>query len=343
MKTVLALLAAAVLVATPALGAKKSGKLVRGMESGAFVDEYFGIRFTADGLSAAVRGDDRPEVLFVGQTAAGLGVEISVGERAQDTADIDWLARAKVSWDRKMPFRTETAEGKIPRAWTIFVNPDSRSGRRQDGFAFYPSGRLVFTVHLWIPSKSDTSREAIRKALDGLEVKPAPDAFLAAHMVAAGGDADPSSAQSLAMASSLYQRAGRLQSPELAYLSASAANRSVDDSVPASEDWQISYLLGHAQLKTGRNEEAVATWKRCIELSESLDDPDGPNAISHYNLASAYSLLGRTKEAFRELDAALVLEKRTGKSDLRETAIEDSDLANLRADPRWKKRFGAAW
>jgi len=343
MKTVLALFAAAVLVATPAIAAKKSAKLVRGVESDAFVDEYFGIRFAAEGLSEVERSGDQREVLFLGRTQSGLGVEISVEESAQDTADIDWLARAKARWDRKLPFRTETAEGKVPRAWTIFVNPDSRSGRRQDGFSFYPSGRLVFTVHAWVPEKTDTSQAVIRKALDGLEVTPAPDAFLATHLIAAESDGDPRSPQSLARASSLYQRPGPKQDLELAYLSALAANRAVDDSIPATEDWQISYLLGHAQLKTGRNEEAVVTWKRGIELAKSFDEPAGPGAISHYNLACAYSLLGRNKEAFRELDTALALEKRGGKSELRENAIEDPDLVNLRADVRWKKRFGAAW
>jgi hypothetical protein len=336
MKTAFTLLVTVSLTAASAFAAP----LERGFESGTFTDEYFGVRYTLDGLEAVEVEAPSVVRLFRGRTSGGLEVELSVSERSQGADHVDWLAQARTTWDRVVPKRVEVEEGRSPHAWTVFVDPDSKSGSRQDGFAFYTQDRFAFTVHAWVPAKTDTSGAAIRGALAALEVEPAPDAFLLVHQLTLGGG-DPRSAKVLAKAASVYLRDGPRQDFELAYDAAGAAKRAGKKTLEPGELWQIDYLLGHAQLKTGRIDGAADTWKRCIELAESTNDPVSAGATSHYNLAATYALLGKARKAFKELDVALEMEGGAGRTRLREGALADEDFASLRSDARWKQRFGA--
>jgi tetratricopeptide (TPR) repeat protein len=97
--------------------------------------------------------------------------------------------------------------------------------------------------------------------------------------------------------------------------------------------------MGLAQLTLGQREEAIATWKECIELAGKTTQPVEFGANSNYNLACAYSLLGRLDEAFAALEAAFGMGESEEVAGLREHALQDPDLANLRQDARWPRLY----
>ncbi|MBI3843749.1 MAG: tetratricopeptide repeat protein [Planctomycetes bacterium] len=86
--------------------------------------------------------------------------------------------------------------------------------------------------------------------------------------------------------------------------------------------------LGHAQLMLGRNEDGVRSYERALEAGI----PPGPQTrgTAYYNLACGYAKLGKADSAFEKLGKAID----EGFGD-RRTLEDDSDLASLRADPRF--------
>jgi predicted Zn-dependent protease len=69
-----------------------------------------------------------------------------------------------------------------------------------------------------------------------------------------------------------------------------------------------------------------------LALDEDLVSREPENPIFHYNLACSLSLVGDAGRAFQALEEALNLGFRDYK-----LLLEDRDLENLRADPRWAK------
>ena len=88
--------------------------------------------------------------------------------------------------------------------------------------------------------------------------------------------------------------------------------------------------LGWAQLHLGRNEEAVRSYERAFELG--IPPGRSTRGVASYNLACAYARLGRLDRAFEALGRAVD----EGVND-RATIEGDSDLAPLRADPRFAR------
>lgn len=90
-------------------------------------------------------------------------------------------------------------------------------------------------------------------------------------------------------------------------------------------------LLGHLYTRRGEYQKGLEVDRRLTRLR-----PGDP--LAYYNLACSLSLTGSTDEAFKVLEQALAL----GYEDYGHL-MEDDDLANLRADPRFKafcQRFG---
>ena len=104
--------------------------------------------------------------------------------------------------------------------------------------------------------------------------------------------------------------------------------------------WELVQGIGLAQLALRRSEEAVGTWKEAIVISEATSEPADNEMRSRYNLACAYSLLGRLDEAFEALVQAYASGPPEAVAELKTDAKEDADLANLRRDPRWKDLYG---
>jgi tetratricopeptide (TPR) repeat protein len=86
--------------------------------------------------------------------------------------------------------------------------------------------------------------------------------------------------------------------------------------------------LALSQMMLGQNEAAIQSYERAFELGI----PPGPTTrgTAYYNLACANARLGRHDKAFEMLSHAVD----EGFSD-RATLESDTDLAPLRADPRF--------
>lgn len=90
-------------------------------------------------------------------------------------------------------------------------------------------------------------------------------------------------------------------------------------------------LLGHLYTRRGEYLKGLEVDRRLTRLR-----PEDP--MAYYNLACSLSLTGSADEAFKALERAFKL----GYDDFGHL-MEDEDLANLRADPRFKgfcQRFG---
>ena len=87
--------------------------------------------------------------------------------------------------------------------------------------------------------------------------------------------------------------------------------------------------LGWAQLHLGRNAEAARSYERAFELGI----PAGRNTrgVAWYNLACAYARLGQADRAIAALEQAFS----EGMNE-RDTYLQDSDLASLRSDSRFR-------
>ena len=76
----------------------------------------------------------------------------------------------------------------------------------------------------------------------------------------------------------------------------------------------------------------VGRYQDGLILDRSLVEREPDNPVFHYNLACSLSLVGQTDPAFLVLDQAIELGFRDFK-----LLLEDRDLKNLHADPRWKQ------
>lgn len=83
--------------------------------------------------------------------------------------------------------------------------------------------------------------------------------------------------------------------------------------------------LGHVLTRLGRYEEGLL-----VDRELERRDPEDSNVL--YNLACSLALTGRTEEAFRTLDRAIL----HGYDDAEHLA-EDADLSPLHADPRFEQ------
>jgi len=81
--------------------------------------------------------------------------------------------------------------------------------------------------------------------------------------------------------------------------------------------------LGYLYTQARRYRDALAVDQRLVALRPR-------DSLAFYNLACSYALLGKVNRGFETLKQAIAL----GYRDL-EHMYEDSDLENLRGDPRW--------
>lgn len=348
-KTAIILLVVVGLVGSALADEAAPKDLKRGFEEGKFVDEYFGIVYEADDLKEGFGfGLGGPNVLWSGKSADGVDIELICQEVPREMSGAQWLELAKRNWARDGKTRTEMEEGKEPQPWVLFTQESMAGFERQHGHAFYPRGLQCFMVHAQVREKSETSGEAIRKALSGLTVAPKSDSFLLAHLIAKQSQLDPTDPKVLvACALGIPQRVqGYLtlpegqENPELALRALMLAKEAAgEDTFDAAGQWQIASGIGLAQLKLGKLEEAVPTWKKAIELAAATEDAAGLAMNAWYNLACAYSLLGRFDEAFDALKKSFDVGGDEQVRQLKAHGIEDPDLENMRKDERWKELY----
>jgi tetratricopeptide (TPR) repeat protein len=91
------------------------------------------------------------------------------------------------------------------------------------------------------------------------------------------------------------------------------------------ESLSLTVELAELYTQVGRYQDGLILDRNLVER-----DPDNP--VFHYNLACSLSLVGQTDPAFLVLDQAIELGFRDFK-----LLLEDRDLKNLHADPRWKQ------
>lgn len=313
-----------------------------GIDGNGYRDDYFGIEYPSEGLSGELAITGNPHLLMRGRTADGVEIEILVNEIPGGAKKVDFIRVAKSQFDAQDPAPKVVAEGKKPQPWMITEFTGDDGTLTNTGIAYYDRGDMVFIVRAWVPGETMAANDRIEAAIGRLETERRKGVFLAAHVVTRGTDEDPRSAHNLAKAAALYSKQSPISSYALAIEAAEAANKAGRKTLEDNEKWQVNFVLGLAQLKLGKYEDAAFTWKRCVRIAESTPELSSELPGSHYNLAATYALLGRLDGAFRELETALELEEKAGATKLRDLARSDADLANLHADPRWRKRFGTS-
>jgi len=314
-------------------------ELKRGFADGKFVDEYFGIRYAAEGLKEGYGfGTGGNRTLWSGKLPGNVDVEILCQESAQSRSGAEWRAKVKEVFAKDGQTRTEVQEGDDPVPWISFVQESLAGFERHHGYAFYARGNQCFVVHVQVREKSETSGEAIRKAMGGLVVDPKSDSMLYVHLIAKGMQRPVTDPVVNLRAGGAYLQenneipAFAIRALELAQ--AHAADFSDD------ETWTLYQTLGLAQLKAGQQEASIDTWKKVIDLSAKTGDPKASLCNAQYNLACAYSLLGRLDEAFAALRASFEAGGEAQVAELKQHAKEDPDLEKMRQDPRWVDLVG---
>lgn len=324
----------------PAAGAdsgadKEPAPLKRGLIDGCYVDEYFGLRFSCEGLKKGF-GFGGPKTLFSGTCGDGTEIEIQVEEAPSPVVPANILPMVKKGWEQDGQRRSEIVEGSEPRPWALFVQESLAGFKRHHGYAYYARGTQVFIVHAQIREMTETSADTLKAHIQRLEVGAATESYLLAHLVAAQTGKDPRSVMVRLQAGVGYVNNEQFKNIKVGRALLEGALAEVKDGdLPADGMWQAVSALGMAQLLDEAREPAVTTWKRAIALAEKTSQAATLGANSWYNLACAYSLLGRLDEAFDALGKSLSMPEAENRSQLREHAQTDPDLEAMRKDPRW--------
>ena len=316
-------------------------KMKRGFEAGKFVDDYFGIRYEAEGLEKgfSIGG---PNVLFAGRLPEGVDVEVALQEAPKTLEAAKWFEMFKAGKAKDGKTRTDMEEGSDPQPWILFVQESLAGFKRHHGYAFYARGPQCFIVHAQVREKSDKSGDSIKAALKRLQVKAdAEPSYLYVHVVSKKSGKALDDPLVWAQAAEGYLQDGPMKNPARALeLSLKAKAKAAD--FPPDAKWQVTSRIGLAQLLTGKVKEAIPTWKEAIELAKSTSQPEGLGANSHYNMACAYSLDSQLDEAFAHLKKSFDMGLADQVAMLKKHAQGDPDLENMRKDERWKELFGGA-
>lgn len=312
-------------------------ELRRSFADGAFVDEYFGVAYTAKDLREGYGfGGGKAHVLFSGKAAGGVSVRVLVAEHAEVASAAAWRDRFVAAFDEDEKTQTQVETGDVPHPWVRYVEESVASFLRHHARAFFVRGHQVFLVHARVNEKTEDSAAALDAVLFGLTVEADAEAFVQADIVAQKGGTDPREPLPLLEAGVQYMRLD----PPLADFAVRVLERGLatapEGLLSPQGAWLVTTSLGHAQLHLQRNEDAVATWKRAIDLAGALGE-DAPDSQmnAHYNLACTYARLGRPDEAFAALQASYAIGPAEAVAGLREHAETDPDLEALRKDPRW--------
>lgn len=115
----------------------------------------------------------------------------------------------------------------------------------------------------------------------------------------------------------------------LATLIAFCASSLAQDSARDSTKYQAEFQKGIDALLAERHDDGIAAFKACLELR--TEDP-----TCAYNIACGYSLKSEIEPAFEWLGKAADWGFGNSESSLELAATKDTDLANLRSDPRFE-------
>jgi len=312
--------------------------LVRDIVDGKFVDEYFGIAFAAPDLKKAFAYGGGSQVTLFNGTAEGAEVQISVGETKETLTAEQLMEHLKGRWARDGQKRTDLETGTDPRPWAVFVQESLAGFKRHHGHAWYVRGNQVFEVHAQVREKSDTSGDLLKRLVHKLEVGPATESWVMAHAAAAQLGKDPRDPLVLLQAGMAYVNQQGLNNPAVGLAVLRRAQACAKpDTFDGNQNWTLLQGMGLAQLLVGEREQSITTWKAAIEGAAKTEDPKSSEGNARYNLACAYSLLGRLDEAFEELKKSFDL----AGAQLRQHSLQDPDLENMRKDPRWAELSGS--
>jgi tetratricopeptide (TPR) repeat protein len=245
--------------------------------------------------------------------------------------------------DERAPW-TLTFGSRMPHGFDAFSDDDEARRHVQLTLAFWKA-------HLEPVPQPGWERSAAREIVATLYANDAARAadLLASHTLANPRDAEAFrqharvlvQLQRYAAADSAYQRAYVLDSTHPGLLSglgqmrigqqrwgegAELLERAIAGGVEHSF---ILGQLGWAQLHLGRNAEAARSYERAFELG--IPPGRSTRGIAWYNLACAYARLGQADRAIEALEQAF-----SEGVDDRRTYEQDSDLASLRSNPRFR-------
>ena len=235
-----------------ALAEDEAPALKRGFADGKYVDEYFAVTYEApelrEGFAIGVGG---PTVLWAGKCAGDVDVEIMVQEGPKEATAAEVRQMALDAWSKDGKERKEMEQGDGPPPHVLFVQESIAGFQRHHAWGFFARGYQCFIVHAQVREKSETSADALKKALQGLKVGEAPDSLVLAHVVAKQAGRPPNDPIVLAGAGQYYL-SEQMKNPTLALkafrLAQAAAKEGTFD---ADQTWQVVSGIGLAQLTLG--------------------------------------------------------------------------------------------
>lgn len=254
-------------------------------------------------------------------------------------------------WGRVVEARapwTLTYGSRMPHAFDAFSDNDEARRHVQMTIGFWKAHLEPMPQPTW---KRSPARDIVATLY-------ANDAARAAERLGAYTSAHPRDAEAqrhlarvlvqlerYAAADSAYQRAYLLDSTHPGLLSGLGQMRIGQQRWAEGADLlqraiaggvEHSFILGQlawAQLHLGRNAEAARSYERAFELG--IPPGRSTRGVAWYNLACAYARLGEVDRAIAALEEAF----NEGMNE-RRTYEQDSDLASLRSNPRFRALMG---
>jgi len=245
--------------------------------------------------------------------------------------------------DQRAPWTLQFASG-LPHAFDALADTDDSRRIIQQTIAFWMSHLNPMPAPPWRPSET---RAIVASVFANQPERSVPllERWTAAHPGDAGAESMLGRGLTLLQrypdAERVYQRAYALDSTDVGVLTGlGMAHLNQRHFAPALDllerarqgGMENSYVLGQigwAQLNLQRNADAAASYERAFQLG--IPPGRSTSGLAWYNLACAYSRLGRVDDAFRALDLAVSEGMRE-----RATYEGDDDFRPLRTDPRFR-------
>ncbi len=295
---------------------------------GRHVDRYWGFALEVKRLAQAdaVGG---PEVVYRGNAAGGVGVEVIVVEAAAAKSASVWADERVAAWERD-----GRALGGLKRSdvsdvpVVAFSTQGPERVVRSHAYAFHIRGGeaapQLFLVHAARDSGPDAGELAKLAASFDLHAPTGASLCAVAHSKGTGIEPQDPHVVSAAMGAYLSRA---VDNPAMAAVT-------LDGAAEFGDEMRVGVLeaIGVAFLTRRETKDAIRLLECAFETATGAEPQPFDTARIACNLACAYSVHGRVDDAFDTLRRILDTPTWAG---LREHAQGDEDLKAMRADARW--------
>lgn len=309
----------------------------RKFEPGKLSDPYWGLTYALAGLEE--KKTERPAGKLFDGRAGKVQIEVNIWEYADELSAKDRRNEQQAMWERKGRARNDAATGDDPAPWITFQEEGASGGMRRHGYAWYVRGCRAFVVHTHCAAENEGAAEGVKAALFALTVGPETGAAVFVPVVSREMNGIP------------YDDPGVLHSAGEKYLQDVPPRLSIAEgllrrsvaALPGSRLERsptammvVNRSLGNCLLQEKKFEEGLGFLQKALEFAAKTDSFGPDQAAVHYDIACAYSQLGKLDEAFATLTKAFAnpnFPPPVPDDHLK----KDPDLENCRKDPRWAK------